>query len=34
MFKVESNSENRAYSIVIKSPGESKTGVSLQYPSL
>ena len=32
MFKVESNSKNRAYSIVIKSPGESKIGVSASIP--
>ena len=34
MFKVESNSKNRAYSIVMKSPGfnESKIGVSASIP--
>jgi hypothetical protein len=32
MFKVESNSNKRAYSIVIKSTGESKIGVSASIP--
>ena len=34
MFKVDSNSENRTYSIVIKDPRrkESKTGISASIP--
>jgi len=34
MFKIDSNSENRAYSIVIKNPrlGESKIGISASIP--
>ena len=34
MFKIDSNSENRAYNIIIKNPDlrESKTGVSASIP--